>query len=237
MFERLHRWIAARLTPGEETGLHLTAGIFLMLATGWAFASIADGVVRGDSIVRLDHRVAQWMQARHADWLTGFMFFITEWHGLAGVLAMTALVGFWFWRRDAHYWLATLLLAVPGGLVLNVLLKYAFQRTRPKLDDPLLTLITYSFPSGHASAATLFYGLLAAYLVRTERSRLVWLLAVAGAVAMVVLVSVSRVYLGVHYFSDVVAAVAEGGLWLTICITTISTLRRRRERLAQPLPS
>lgn len=237
MFERLHRWIAARLTPGEETGLHLTAGVLLMLVTGWAFASIADGVVRGSSIVRLDHEVSRWIQANHADWLTRFMFFITEWHGMAGVLSMTALVGLWFWRRRAHYWLATLMLAVPGGMVLNILLKLAFQRARPKVDEPLLTLITYSFPSGHASAATLFYGLLAAYLVRTESSRLVWLLAVAGAASMVVLVSSSRVYLGVHYFSDVVAAIAEGGLWLTICITTISTLRRRRERLASALPS
>ena len=237
MLEPLHRWIAARLTPGEETGLHLSVGIVLMLATGWIFASIADGVVNGSAIVLLDHRISAWIQGQHADWLTGFMLFITHWHGLAGVLSMAALLALWFWQRRAHYWLATLLLTVPGGIVLNVLLKYAFQRTRPKFDEPLLTLATYSFPSGHAAAATLFYGLVAAYLVRTGRSRLTWLLAVLAASSMVLLVAASRVYLGVHYFSDVVAAIAEGGLWLTICITTISTLRRRRERLASVSPS
>lgn len=235
MTDRLHRWIAARLTPGGEAGLHLTVGVLLMLGTGWAFASIADGVVRGEAIVQFDHQVTRWVQAWHQDWLTGFMLFITHWHDLAGVLAMTAVVALWFWYRQAHYWLATLLLVVPGGIVLNVLLKYTFERPRPRLDEPLLTLLTYSFPSGHAAAATLFYGLLAAYLVRTERSRAVWVLAALAASTMVLLVAASRVYLGVHYFSDVLAAIAEGVLWLSVCITTVSTLRRRQQRLSPVL--
>ncbi|WP_395406963.1 phosphatase PAP2 family protein [Pseudoduganella sp. UC29_106] len=92
-------------------------------------------------------------------------------------------------------------------------------------DEPLLTLATYSFPSGHTVAATLFYGLLACYLVMRGRR---WL-PVAGATLMVLLVACSRMYLGVHYLSDVLAAVAEGVAWLAICVTGMSTWRRRRE--------
>lgn len=233
MMERLRQWIAARLTPGEETGLHLTAGVLLMLFMGWAFAEIAEEVMEGEELTLLDAMVTDWFFANHAPWMTSFMFFITHWHGLTGTLAMTAVVALWLWRRQAHYWMLALLLSVPGGILLNVLLKYLFQRERPQFDEPLLTLATYSFPSGHASAATLFYGFLVAYLVRNTDHKRWWMMGVCAALLMVLLVAISRVYLGAHHLSDVLAAIAEGCMWLTICITSVSTLRRRRERLAR----
>jgi membrane-associated phospholipid phosphatase len=111
---------------------------------------------------------------------------------------------------------------------LNVLLKYTYMRARPSFDDAILTLATYSFPSGHTAAATLLYGIIAAYLVcLTPRFGLRGAI-VAGAVLMVALVGASRVYLGVHYASDVLAAVVESCGWLAVCITASSTLRRRR---------
>jgi undecaprenyl-diphosphatase len=148
---------------------------------------------------------------------------------------MAALLALWFWRRRAHYWLIVCLIAVPGGMLLNVALKHVFRRVRPSFDDPLLSLVTYSFPSGHTAAATVFYGLLACYLVRRTQAWRVRVLIVAGAVAMVILVALSRMYLGVHYLSDVLAAAAEGAAWLAICVTAVSTLHRRR--LARGGPS
>ena len=126
-------------------------------------------------------------------------------------------------------WLLTLLMAVPGGMLLNVLLKSVFQRARPHFDDPLLILDSYSFPSGHTVAATLFYGVLAAYLISLPGMR--WgrrLAAALSAVLMVALVALSRVYLGVHYLSDVLAGAAEGCAWLTVCVTASASLRRHR---------
>jgi undecaprenyl-diphosphatase len=113
-------------------------------------------------------------------------------------------------------------------MLLNVALKHVFQRARPSFDDPLLSLLTYSFPSGHTAAATVFYGLLACYLVRRAHAWRARVLIVLAAVAMVVLVALSRMYLGAHYLSDVLAAAAEGAAWLAICITAVSTLQRRR---------
>ena len=67
---------------------------------------------------------------------------------------------------------ASVALAMTGGMLLNVLLKHAYERARPSFDDPILTLETYSFPSGHTAGATVFYGVLAAFLVsRTSRHR------------------------------------------------------------------
>jgi len=92
----------------------------------------------------------------------------------------------------------------------------------------LLSLLTYSFPSGHTAAATVFYGLLACYLVRRVHAWRARVAIALAAAAMVVLVALSRMYLGAHYLSDVLAAAAEGAAWLAICITAVSTLHRRR---------
>jgi undecaprenyl-diphosphatase len=225
---RLRRFIKARLSPEGEMGLHVTIGLVLLLCAAWAFGAIADDVVEGDTITAIDVQLARWFHARATPGFTRVMLFVTHWNGLVGSSIMAALLALWFWRRRAHYWLIVCLIAVPGGLLLNVALKHAFRRVRPSFDDPLLSLVTYSFPSGHTAAATVFYGLLACYLVRRAQAWHARALIVAGAVAMVMLVALSRMYLGVHYLSDVLAAAAEGAAWLAICVTAVSTLHRRR---------
>jgi membrane-associated phospholipid phosphatase len=229
-FPRLQRFLAARLSPGEALGLHLTAGVLLLVVAAWIFGAIAEDVVTHDAFTVLDARVANWLHVHaHArDGLTRAMLFVSDANDSVGTLLMTALFAAWLVARRARYWLLSLALAVPGGMLLNVLLKYVFQRTRPQFDDPIVALLTYSFPSGHTVAATLFYGVLAAYLcVVLPRWRSRAVVAVA-AVSMVLLVAFSRIYLGAHYLSDVLAAMAEGCAWLAICITASATLRRRR---------
>ena len=225
---RLRRFLAARLSPEGEMGLHLTAGVALILLAAWVFGAIAEDVVTGDTITLVDVRLAHWFHARATPGFTRAMLFVTHWNGIAGSSVMSALLALWFLRRRAHYWLIVCLIAVPGGMLLNVALKHVFRRARPSFDDPLLSLLTYSFPSGHTAAATVFYGLLACYLVRRVRAWRARVNIVLGAVAMVMLVALSRMYLGVHYLSDVLAAAAEGAAWLAICITAVSTLHRRR---------
>jgi undecaprenyl-diphosphatase len=97
----------------------------------------------------------------------------------------------------------------------------------------LLTLSTYSFPSGHTAAATVFYGLLACYLLRRVQAWPARAAIVAACCLMVGLVALSRMYLGVHYLSDVLAATLEGAAWLATCITAVSTLQRRRHARAR----
>jgi undecaprenyl-diphosphatase len=142
---------------------------------------------------------------------------------------MALMLAAYFHMRKLNYWLLTVAVVVPGGMLINVLLKYFFQRARPSFDDPLLTLATYSFPSGHTVNATLLYGVLACWLVMRFRGAGQRAAIIAGAVLMTALVGLSRMYLGVHYLSDVLAAFTEGCAWLAVCITAISTLRRRRE--------
>ena len=230
MLKNLHRFLAARFSPEGETGLHFTIGIALILCAALAFGEIAEDVVEGDTITLVDVQLAHWFRRRavSGSGFTDAMLLITHWNGIVGSSIMGVLLALWFWYRKAHYWLVVVLVSVPGGMLLNVALKHIFRRARPTLEDPLLTLSTYSFPSGHTAAATVFYGLLACYLVRRLRSWPARMAVMAACVLMVMLVALSRMYLGVHYLSDVLAASAEGAAWLAVCITAVSTLRRRR---------
>jgi undecaprenyl-diphosphatase len=93
-------------------------------------------------------------------------------------------------------------------------------------DDPIFSLPTYSFPSGHAMASTVFYGLLAIYASANASQRHAIYVAIAAAVFMVVLVSFSRIYLGLHYLSDVMGGIAEGIAWLALSFTVLNYIRR-----------
>jgi membrane-associated phospholipid phosphatase len=234
---RLHRFAAARFSPEGEFGLHLTLGVVLMLAAAWVFAGIAEDVVEGDRITLLDTWLAHWFHDHATAGMTRLMLFISHAQGVAGTIAVTLLLGWWFHRQRERDWLLALAVTVPGGMLLNTVLKFVFHRARPHFDHPLLELSTYSFPSGHAVHATLVYGLLACYLMRRVHSRPGRIAIVVAACLLVALVALSRMYLGVHYLSDVLAAIAEGCAWLAVCLTAVSTLRRHaRARAAGAAP-
>jgi undecaprenyl-diphosphatase len=221
-------FVNARLSPTGYLGLHLTLGALILIGAGWLFGGIAEDVVNGDPLTVVDAHVAAWFHAHAIPTLTLSMLLITNLHGTWAITILSlAMAVVLIWKRSWD-WLLALVLVIPGGMLLNVLTKHAFGRARPSFADPVLTLTSYSFPSGHVAAATLFYGLLAAFVItRIEGWR--WRVLVALlAFLIVAMVALSRVYLGAHYLSDVLAALAESIAWLALCLTAIHTSRRRR---------
>jgi membrane-associated phospholipid phosphatase len=216
-------FIQARLAPGGYLGLQLTLGALTLLGASWLFGGIAEDVLSGDPLTQLDLQVAQWFHVHATAPVTRAMLVLTHLHDPSSVITAVLLLALLLaWRRN-WYWLIAVALCVPLGMGLNVLMKYAFQRARPSFDDPLLMLTTYSFPSGHVAGATLFYGVLAALLV-TRITQWRWrLLIVLAALFMVLMVALTRLYLGVHYLSDVLAAFAEAVAWLALCMTGLHT--------------
>ncbi|MET3131589.1 membrane-associated phospholipid phosphatase [Oxalobacteraceae bacterium GrIS 1.11] len=227
--------LVARLAQDGEFGLHLTAGVLLLALAAWVFGAITQAVMGAGHLTVLDVEIGNWFNRHAIGTLTGALLWLTQMHSVAGMVLLGALLALYFYLKKEWYWLLSLGAAVPGGMLLNVLLKYTFTRARPSFTHPLLDLHlnTYSFPSGHTVAATLFYGILAAYLLCHAGQWRMRAAIVAAAVAMVALVGLSRIYLGAHYLSDVLAAMAEGCAWLAVCITASSSLRRRRAARVQ----
>ena len=230
----LTRFFRARLSPEGYLGLHLTLGALLLVAASAIFGAIAEDVSTAAAITLLDVRIAQWLHGHATPTVTSVMLIVSTINGIAGIIVLSIGLACYLWRRRAWYWMLSVLIAVAGGTLLNVAMKYAFHRARPSFDDPLLTLTTYSFPSGHTAGSTVFYGVLSCYLFSRYHTWPARCLIATLATMMVALVGSSRMYLGVHYFSDVAGAIAEGIAWLALSVTAVSTLRRRRAYYPSP---
>jgi membrane protein DedA with SNARE-associated domain/membrane-associated phospholipid phosphatase len=224
------RWLLRRLTPGQYLGLHLTLGLAAAAGCLWLFGGLAEDVVTGDPLVRFDRAVDAYLHSAATPALTTFFLIVTAFGSLEAVaLIGVVVVGVFAWRRR---WLllGTWAAAVAGSAVLNHLLKGLFARPRPFFEHPLLIETSYSFPSGHAMESFVLYGMLAYFGVLALKS---WRGRTAvgfGATLLVLLIGLSRMYLGVHYFSDVVAGYAAGGVWLSALITGAETARRGKQR-------
>ena len=201
--------------------------ILVLAAAGVAFTILAFLVATKDPILQEDMQVLVWLHTHGNPVFTGFLIAVSTLHSLTGVAAFTAILAIALAHRHKYRWIATLFLAVGGGMLLNVALKYAFRRGRPVWEDPLLNIATPSFPSGHTAAATLFYGFLAVYLVSHVESLGLRIAAVAGAVVMVLLVAFARMYLGVHYPSDVLAAISASTVWLVVSVASVRAYVQR----------
>ena len=204
------------------------AGWAAFLLAGVLFIAVAWNVAAHAPVLGLDAAVMAWLNTRRTVALTTVMLAITHTHSLAAIAAWSVVFAAVLARMREWYWILTLALAVGGGMALNVLLKLTYERARPAMDDPIVTLQTFSFPSGHTAASTVFYGVLAAFLVTRLRRRRWRSTVVAGAVAAVALVAASRVYLGAHFPSDVIAAASWSTAWLVLCLSSVHGLVRRR---------
>ncbi|MEO8809487.1 MAG: phosphatase PAP2 family protein [Rhodanobacter sp.] len=191
--------------------------MLVALAATVAFAVVAFAVASHADITRSDVQFAQWLHAHRWPVLIGAMRVVSWMNGVVGVCVMATALALWFWRVRARAWFELVLLAIPGVILLNHLLKQCFARPRPHLVAPWTSLTSYSFPSGHVSQSTVFYGLLATWLCLRCGHLTTRVLIVVAAWLMIVTVAASRVYLGAHYLTDVVAALFEGVGWLAVC--------------------
>ena len=228
-FDRPARFLRNRLSPKRTLGLHLTIGLVVMIAAAWCFSEIAEEIGPGAEWHAFDQQVTTWFQF-HADPALTTAAHLLTLCGSVGFLAAVSL-GFaiFFVRRRAWNRLLELAVTMLGGSLLNILLKHFFQRQRPVLENPLVTLSSFGFPSGHTMGATLLYGLLA--LIAARFIATAWRRAAvfALAIAAITLIGITRIYLGAHYFTDVIAAMAAGSAWLALCWTTAETFRKRQE--------
>jgi membrane-associated phospholipid phosphatase len=197
----------------------LAVGVLL-----FAFAAL-DLLWQGP-LTSVDPQVSTWLHARMQPAVTQLLLVFTRVHSTAGLLAMSGALAVFLLVKRKPWLVLQLLLTVQGGQLLNAGLKQVFQRARPHWDEPLLALSTASFPSGHAAGTTVFWGFVcvAAWAVDAPAGLKRALVVVAPL--MVLATCFSRVYLGAHYFSDVIAGVGEGIAWVALCCMVIEVGRR-----------
>jgi undecaprenyl-diphosphatase len=140
---------------------------------------------------------------------------------------VTAVAVFCAIKRQWNH-LAMWLIAWLGAELLTQALKLSFHRPRPVVPNPLLKAADFSFPSGHASVSLVVYGMLAFFILLQLRSQLLKALVIVVTVLLVLMIGISRLYLGVHYFSDVAAGYVMGVIWLTVCIDGMNILEHRK---------
>jgi undecaprenyl-diphosphatase len=203
---------AWRVPAQRRLGLALTAAALSAIA----FTRIAEDYLTNDPLARWDVSFARWLSGERSSVGIDFFRVMTFLGSPAAALAVGTIFCLLLYRRRRLLEAALLPLVLGGAELLNVVLKLSFQRPRPEV--AFVHLDTYSFPSGHAMISTAAYGALAYLAWSRFRSRRAQLALVAGTVVFVALICFSRLYLGVHYLSDVLGGAAGGAFWLAVSI-------------------
>ncbi len=227
-FRRPILLIQSHLSRAGAHGLYLIFGITILIAAAWLFGGISEDLLSGDPLIQLDNFISEWLRS-HRD--PRFMCGMQLASGIASTAAVTMLsvaVGVALLCVRQFYWLIALVAVSLGGFALNLLLKTIFDRARPGWADPVVALSDPSFPSGHTMMGTLIYGFIAVFLIlRCSSWR--WRIAIAVlTLSLILSIALSRLYLGLHFLSDVMAAMAAGVAWLALCLTAMEALRRHR---------
>jgi undecaprenyl-diphosphatase len=241
MAERGIRAVSARIEATVRSALGRIAGTDLLalvavlaaLSGSWAFVEIADEVAEGETravdawAVRSLRRPADPEAPIGPRWLADDARDVTALGGRAVLLLVTAAVVLYLWLARTYHAMWLVLGAAVGGQLLSAVLKPVFARPRPDVVPHLTPAAFSSFPSGHSTSAAAVYLTLGLLLARlTDRTRLrIYVLSLAALVTL--LVGVGRVYLGIHYPTDVLAGWAAGSAWAAGCWLLAGFLQRR----------
>jgi len=218
------RW----LSPEGYLGLHLVVGFFLAVAAAAVFDRIADWVFSTQNIRHADFQAQQIAHRLVSPRMTMLMIAISLFGRLEIMAPLSVLVILWLLKIKSHRRLYAFAAAMAGGALLNGLLKVYFHRARPA--SSLVLASGYSFPSGHAMGSVLFFGSLAYVVYFTIEHQRAWRLAAVLACGLSALaIGASRIYLGVHYFSDVVAGFVAGIGWMAVCFSGTEAWVRWRD--------
>jgi undecaprenyl-diphosphatase len=201
-------------------------GIFLIIISLLFFADITKDTFIDKEIAAFDIGISQIIYEFRTPLLNEVMIFIS-YFGADFILLFSTVIAMvlsWKKHKKESFVFAIMLIF---GFLLNITLKQIFQRPRPDI-DPLLTLTSYSFPSGHAMNAFVFYATLAYFTYHFSGNIKKTLLMTAIVIVLILLVGISRVYLGVHYPTDVIAGYAAGLLWFVLVLVVERTIALRR---------
>ena len=219
-------FLIGRFQPGAVLGLSLTVGLVMIGLGGWAFGAIVQDVIGGQT-AHIDDPVHQLFIDHRDPELTSVMKAVSYLGSVWVLVGVALVVGLVWWaRRRTWRPLFMALAAWSGAGLLTITVKALIDRPRPPASQWLVHVTGASFPSGHAGNSLALYGMVAALLAAASSSWTrrvgVW----AGAVIVWLAIGTTRLYLGVHWLTDVLGGYALGGMWLFSLLITVHVFER-----------
>jgi len=185
----------------------------------------------------IDQKVIEYVRFYSSPAMDGFMMFMTEMGStfMIGLLLVISMI--WLFVKWKDVWgMFVYFLTVAGGGLLNLMLKGFFERERPTVNQ-IIEADGFSFPSGHSMGSLTYYGFLGYLVIRSKRkplSKVGWGILLC---LVIFIIGISRIYLGVHYPSDVLAGYTAGTIWLVFCISLLEMFYLYKENRYQSTKS
>lgn len=232
----LRRRLLARLDPRAFLTIHAVIGLVVCLVTAGLFAVLLDSVREHDVLVRRDQALADWFHINGTPLGDRINVFISMLGSPAAMAVLFVAAVLYLWRAKRRTLIVAWVLSYVGGTILDGVMKEVVRRPRPEYAMRFLHYNTWSFPSGHSMGSLIGFAMLAYTIIRVVpvRNMLVETAVWTGALVMVALVGYSRIYLAVHYLSDVIAGYTLGVLWLAVVFTGLQMVSRRAELRRTP---
>jgi membrane-associated phospholipid phosphatase len=225
-FPRLFAWLAARLDPKKFKGMPLTLLLLAIGYTGFLIGGMVEELLEAEEIIRTDLLIDRWLSPYRREPLLAIFIWITD-LGSSATLASIALVTTGFFRAyQRTHLILPIWITIVGAESTTWLGKWVFDRGRPEFITAVAPA-SASFPSAHATGAMAVCGFVAYAIIiglpgLRERFEIVY-----WSLVLILLIGLSRVFLSVHYASDVAAGWLVGSFWLLVGITVAERHRRR----------
>lgn len=211
-------------------GVFLVTGALIAIVATMGFAELAEHVLAGGTQA-FDVALLQWIHEHQTPLLTQLMVEMTYLGTGTVVLTVVGVAALFLWHTTHKHSARLLLAATIGNIILNGALKLVYHRARPSVFEWQTVAVSSSFPSGHAMSATVVYGTVAYLLMRLQKHAWAKALTLSGAIILILLICFTRLYLGVHYPSDVLGGIIVGLAWAAFCMATLEAslvIGRRR---------
>jgi undecaprenyl-diphosphatase len=221
-------------------GVFLVGGAIIAIIATIGFAELAEHVLAGGTQA-FDVAILQWLHLHQHPLLTQLMTEMTYLGTGSVVVVVVGVCALFLWHTEHKHSARLLLAATIGNIILNGALKFVYHRARPSVFEWQTSAVSSSFPSGHAMSATVVYGTVAYLLMRLQKHRWAKTLTLTTAVLLILLVCLTRLYLGVHYPSDVMGGIIVGLAWAAFCMATLEAslviARYRAPREVEEIPA
>jgi membrane-associated phospholipid phosphatase len=218
-----------RLPPLSFISLYPAGSLMLSIIFLWIFCETAESVLTRDNLVIIDKWILRNVEYFRSESLSSFMKATTNFGGMIIIAPISFITVAYLIFKKFYDRAICLAIAVTGGLLLNNILKLIFHRPRPLSEASLIAASGWSFPSGHSMNSMIFYGILAYIFIREVPSWFLRIFIGAIACSVILVVGMSRIYLQVHYTSDVIAGFVCGLFWLCLCMTGMEIYRKTKD--------